>query len=514
MKNLFKVFFTLVKDKEILGESILCEDFYTLEDAKKAGENNMIFHECYFTVREYEEGACIIGGTADTGKEVYSSKRKVLRPFYITLGSSESFPYKNDYIVVPATSEEDAIELFRSKYPDVTPGTCNFSEIYSRKEWLKLKMSSHYNDRPAEILGIPEKAFELINEFCMEEFDSEAGFSDLEDIGVYYTEVDDEEYGDYGIPLQNSVNLIDKGLERYLSTVLIERKSFETVEELLWELENLNESDLLYVTEEQFETYRKNLDTAGFHFRHGEDMYNYLTLVGDLYSKSYGFYVCNKDDSLYLYHVTKEEAATLTARCLESGEKHWNSIIELDYEIVNATAFCADMYDIEDWTGCDVIKKDTIDYKISLSYDMENMIRKAIVSKGHTPSDDIVEKIFEDLYANPFYDPPNEGIRNRVYCFLDREIEKSVLGLGKEKAKYDDVIYEVMKEPYKQFLNDKNSKEELVEMVDSFDIYNLFKDLCEWHGVQPSLVEELYEIFYGKGETKGNLGWFSLPNIF
>lgn len=76
--------------------------------------------------------------------------------------------------------------------------------------------------------------------------------------------------------------------------------------------------------------------------------------------------------------------------------------------------------------------------------------------------------------------------------------------------KYKQDIYKAMKPIYEEYLTDKNDENELVEMVDSYEIHDLFKDMCEWHGVSPALVEHLYETFYGKGENAGKYGWFSL----
>lgn len=73
----FKVFFTLVKDGKNHGEGILCEDFASLEDAVKAGENNKVLPECYFKVKEYPTPA-FIGGEMDNGKLVYCSRLELI----------------------------------------------------------------------------------------------------------------------------------------------------------------------------------------------------------------------------------------------------------------------------------------------------------------------------------------------------------------------------------------------------------------------------------------------------
>lgn len=76
--------------------------------------------------------------------------------------------------------------------------------------------------------------------------------------------------------------------------------------------------------------------------------------------------------------------------------------------------------------------------------------------------------------------------------------------------KYKAEIYDTMREVYEEFLNNKNDRNELVAMVDSYEPHELFKDLCEWYGMSASRVEGIYELFYGKGEHKGDGGWFPM----
>lgn len=184
------------------------------------------------------------------------NKTTNLKPFYITFGSNKQFPYPNGYIVVVAASEKEASDKFREQYPDVTPGVYNFSFIYEKEQWLN-GMREYFKTEPADILGVPQKAIDYINSFCQEEFESDADFSDPEAVGVFYTTVDyeSERHHDLEIELQNNVNLIDMSIERYLQGILFEKQTFDTEEDFLWALENLNESDLVYVSDEQFVTY-------------------------------------------------------------------------------------------------------------------------------------------------------------------------------------------------------------------------------------------------------------------
>ena len=96
----------------------------------------------------------------------------------------------------------------------------------------------------------------LIREFCQEEYDSEPDFSDLSKIGVAYTNATDEE-----IPIQVNVNLVGYRVERYLGEVLIDERQYESLEDLTeTELEALDFSELVSVTDEELEHYHKKAE--------------------------------------------------------------------------------------------------------------------------------------------------------------------------------------------------------------------------------------------------------------
>lgn len=73
---LYKVFITQIRDGESLGVSLLCENYETLEDARKEGEIKLLFKESFYEVKEYDASAKVfMYGTGDNGKVVYSSKK-------------------------------------------------------------------------------------------------------------------------------------------------------------------------------------------------------------------------------------------------------------------------------------------------------------------------------------------------------------------------------------------------------------------------------------------------------
>ena len=91
------------------------------------------------------------------------------------------------------------------------------------------------------------KATELIDAYCEAEFDSSGDYFDLRNIPVGHTTITDDE-----IPVQINVNLMEFSLERYVDGVIVDRRSYDSLEELIEkELEALSFEDLISFTDEQ-----------------------------------------------------------------------------------------------------------------------------------------------------------------------------------------------------------------------------------------------------------------------
>ena len=97
-----------------------------------------------------------------------------------------------------------------------------------------------------------ERAKGLISDFCRSEYGSEADFSDPTKIGVAYTTVTDDE-----IPIQVNIDLVNYRLERYLDDEHLETRQYGSLQELIAnELENLDFSDLIHVSDEDVDQHR------------------------------------------------------------------------------------------------------------------------------------------------------------------------------------------------------------------------------------------------------------------
>ena len=92
-----------------------------------------------------------------------------------------------------------------------------------------------------------EQAMRLINEFCQSEYESEADFSDMRNIGIGYTTVTDAE-----IPVQINVNLMEIRLDRYVEGVIVDQRQYDSLDALIQgELESLDFDSLMDFTDEE-----------------------------------------------------------------------------------------------------------------------------------------------------------------------------------------------------------------------------------------------------------------------
>lgn len=106
-------------------------------------------------------------------------------------------------------------------------------------------------------------AKEFINDFCEAEYGSPADFSDLEKVGIAYTTVTDEE-----IPIQVNANLVHYRIERYLDGQFLERRQYESLDELIQnELAELDFDDLISVSDEELESIGATLEQRSDDYR-------------------------------------------------------------------------------------------------------------------------------------------------------------------------------------------------------------------------------------------------------
>ena len=151
-------------------------------------------------------------------------------------------------------------------YPDHQKITLKWAQVekyidlmIQSDRYLTDREKEHYTP-PSPVSAKPDAdlthAKNLIREFCQEEYDSEPDFSNLSKIGIAYTHATDED-----IPIQVNVDLVGYRVERYLGEVLIDERQYESLEDLTeTELEALDFSELVSVTDEELEHYHSKAD--------------------------------------------------------------------------------------------------------------------------------------------------------------------------------------------------------------------------------------------------------------
>ena len=160
----------------------------------------------------------------------------------------------------------DGREMEFDHYPEHKKFTLSWTQVekyidlmIQSDRYLTDKEKEHYTP-PVPVTAEPDAALtrakNLIREFCQEEYDSEPDFSDLSKIGIAYTHATDED-----IPIQVNVDLVGYRVERYLGEVLVDKRQYESLEDLTeTELEALDFSELVSVTDEELEHYHSKAE--------------------------------------------------------------------------------------------------------------------------------------------------------------------------------------------------------------------------------------------------------------
>ena len=174
--------------------------------------------------------------------------------------------------------------------------------------------------------SLVERAKGLISDFCQSEYGSEADFSDMTKIGVAYTTVTDDE-----IPIQVNIDLVNFRLERYLDDEHLETRQYSSLQGLIDnELENLDFSDLIHVSDEDVESHRwhepkeqtaEAMEAAPspqkdvFPYSVGDTLY--LEDGAPFVIESIGLFDVSLRDPSLLYPVSRAESKESLARLLE-----------------------------------------------------------------------------------------------------------------------------------------------------------------------------------------------------
>ena len=102
-----------------------------------------------------------------------------------------------------------------------------------------------------------DKAINLINDYCIDEFSHEADFSDRSNVELAYTEVTDEETG-IEHTVQVSVNLNDYSISMFIDDEKLDTERYDNIEGLIeYELNYLNFDSLVSVPDDVWDKVRE-----------------------------------------------------------------------------------------------------------------------------------------------------------------------------------------------------------------------------------------------------------------
>ena len=114
---------------------------------------------------------------------------------------------------------------------------------------------------PGYLTSEQKQARTLIKKFCNEEYGSDPDFTDMSDIGIAYTTLDDEKTGDE-VDIQVSVDLEHCTVNTYLDDIKVSTVQYENIEEFIaLFLELLSFDSLIYITRSEWDEYHKQLSS-------------------------------------------------------------------------------------------------------------------------------------------------------------------------------------------------------------------------------------------------------------
>jgi len=243
---------------------------------------------------------------------------------------------------------------------------------------------------------------------------------------------------------------------------------------------------LVSITEESMEEVTSNLDYRNVDGSDDQIMrIDYSYGDGEFYVNTIHEIEIKDGDYLCIYHHAYDGVGFYVEKIgtLEECKNH----------MLDSTAKMANDYDI-DITNDDIFEVNSFDSCIDDDYQWH--MNNIILFKA----DEIIRRKKESKETEP---------EETGATILTSEESNN------NGHKYSDEIYEELKDymygpiPGYGVTSDyvETSLEEIIEDIDARPKYEVFKELCNYHGIAPSTVEYLYESIWGKPKDK-TVGYF------
>ncbi|MCD8096572.1 MAG: hypothetical protein LUE31_00710, partial [Lachnospiraceae bacterium] len=159
-------------------------------------------------------------------------------------------PEERFHVIDTEFGSDGAYSIWDDKTGDYYVDT-DGNHVYFSDRWVAEDYRDELIERAQEEAARSplDRAKELLDEYCMEEFGEPVDLSDMSRIGIGFTTITDED-----IPIEASVNLEEFKLERYLNGVLFDTRQYGSLEELVSkELEYLDFDTLMDATDDESE---------------------------------------------------------------------------------------------------------------------------------------------------------------------------------------------------------------------------------------------------------------------
>lgn len=160
------------------GRAVLDGETYFPESLDNKNENNLLKYEFDLSPTPLHDA------TEKSSQRDTHSISSDLKSFYYTFGTTVTQPFQKGWVEVQAQNRQNADELFRSTYPDRTPGVLNCSSVYDQAQFSKyLDTLSEHPDWNVCHDTLREPSEGKVYVLC-EEHEDDNGIRDFEILGV------------------------------------------------------------------------------------------------------------------------------------------------------------------------------------------------------------------------------------------------------------------------------------------------------------------------------------------
>ena len=379
---------------------------------------------------------------------------------------------KVDMCGFPVPTLERYLDILREDYGVVISAVPD--EKTERQTFRMLRIGENSELEPLE------KAKELIDKFCLDEYGERADFSDIKNVDIAYTTLTDGE-----IPVQVSINLVDYSINRYIDNKYYDSRLFDSIEALIAEgLNGLNFNELVYIPEEDLVPYQKTTEVEKAAEHEPVVPYNvgdviYLEDNTPYVIENIGIHDVRIRDTTLLYPISRAESRESFLKLLERFPQNEKS----DYTVKTVDEYPAEEYGLP---------YDIVVQTISTDESELNKAENFRITDYNLGVGGAKEKFKNNIIAiNLLKELEFEG-RNATP--EEQEILSRYVGWGGLSDAFDD-SKESWADEYK----------ELIVTLSPDEYRSAKASVLDSHYTSPTIINAMYKAIGNMGFTQGNI---------